>query len=171
MTSTKSPKETQPTTTTSTPSETFGQQLRRLRKKAGLTQEELAEKLDIHNVTVSKWENNELIPKTVNIRKLAEALHVPVLELLEPHAPNPTEWMLTIRIVDEFKEEVIDLNSDFPPIAKIILSHKGANVVLGGDYDIWADDKKFKRFIDELCANRQVAINHGISLGKIKPKK
>ena len=156
--------------TTSTPSESFGQRLRRLRKKAGLTQVELAYLVGVHETTIRFWEADKYSTTTENVKRLAEALGVPQAELLEGSPLTLDHWVLTIRIVEEFKEEVIDLNSDFPPIAKIILSHKGANVVLGGDYDIWADDKKFKRFIDELCANRQVAINHGISLGKIKPK-
>ena len=157
-------------TSTNGASESFGQRLRRLRKKAGLTQVELAYLVGVHETTIRFWEADKYSTTTENVKRLAEALGVPQAELLEG-SPLPLDhWVLTIRIVDEFKEEVIDLNSDFPPIANIILSHKGANVVLGGDYDIWADDKKFKRFIDELCANRQVAINHGISLGKIKPK-
>ena len=35
---------------------TFGEKLLSLRKKAGLSQEDLAEKLDITRQTVSKWE-------------------------------------------------------------------------------------------------------------------
>ena len=157
-------------TSTNGTTESFGQRLRRLRKKAGLTQVELAYLVGVHETTIRFWEADKYSTTTENIKRLAEALGVPQAELLEDSPPQPSHWVLTIRIVDEFKEEVIDLNSDFPPISNIILSRKGANVVLGGDYDIWADDKKFKRFIDELCANRQVAINQGISLGKIKPK-
>ena len=157
-------------TSTNGTTESFGQRLRRLRKKAGLTQEELAEIAQFDRKTIQRWELDKRQPSIEFVKRLAEALGVPQSELLEGSPPLLDHWVLTIRIVDEFKEEVIDLNNDFPPISNIILSHKGANVVLGGDYDIWADDKKFKRFIDELCANRQVAINHGISIGKIKPK-
>ena len=36
---------------------TFGQRLRELRIAAGLSQEQLAEKLDLSRQAVSKWEN------------------------------------------------------------------------------------------------------------------
>ena len=112
--------------TTSTPSESFGQRLRRLRKKAGLTQVELAYLVGVHETTIRFWEADKYSTTTENVKRLAEALGVPQAELLEG-SPLPLDhWVLTIRIVDEFNEEVIDLNSDFPPIANIILSHKGA---------------------------------------------
>ena len=167
MTSTKSPRETQATTLTSTPSETFGQRLRRLRKKAGLTQEELAKKLDIHNVTVSKWENNELIPKTVNIRKLAEAIHVPISELLENSASS-SEWVLTVRIVDGLREEVIDLTRGVPNISVINTSKDGGLLTLGGSYELWTDDGNFKKLINDLKKFRKTVIQNGIALGGIK---
>lgn len=42
-----------------------------LRKKAGLSQEELAEKIDVSRQSVAKWENGESLPDIVKCRELA----------------------------------------------------------------------------------------------------
>ncbi len=42
--------------------ETMGQIIRRLRKEKNLTQEELAEQLNISAPAVSKWENDTSMP-------------------------------------------------------------------------------------------------------------
>ncbi|MBR4241426.1 MAG: helix-turn-helix domain-containing protein [Eubacterium sp.] len=53
-----------------------------LRKEKGLTQTELAEKLNISNRTVSKWENGDGFPDITILPVLAEILGVSVDELL-----------------------------------------------------------------------------------------
>ena len=54
-----------------------------LRVKAGLTQEQLAEKLKIDKSNVSHWENGASFPKRARLPKVADALGVTVAELLE----------------------------------------------------------------------------------------
>lgn len=60
----------------------FGEQIFRLRKKAGLSQEELAARVGVHMNTISQWENGFYIPKMPKLQKLAEALSVTEAELL-----------------------------------------------------------------------------------------
>ena len=62
--------------------ETFGQRFQRLRKEAGLTQEEVAEKVGITPQGVSKWENDLSSPDINILVKLAEISGVSVEELL-----------------------------------------------------------------------------------------
>ena len=62
--------------------ETFGQRFQRLRKEAGLTQEEVADKVGITPQGVSKWENDLSSPDINILVKLAEILGVSVEELL-----------------------------------------------------------------------------------------
>ena len=45
----------------------FGEKLMQLRKKQGLSQEELAEKLGVSRQSVSKWESNNTYPETEKI--------------------------------------------------------------------------------------------------------
>ena len=61
----------------------FGNYIYDLRKKAGLSQSELAAQLGVTNKAVSKWENGKAKPSTDTIRKLANLLGVAVETLLE----------------------------------------------------------------------------------------
>ncbi len=60
----------------------FGNYLYSLRRGAGLTQQELAEKLGVTNRTISKWETGETFPETAQLVPLADVFHVTVDELL-----------------------------------------------------------------------------------------
>ena len=61
----------------------FGNRLYELRKKAGLSQAELGEKLGLSNKAVSKWENGQAKPGLDTVHKLADVLSVSVDDLLE----------------------------------------------------------------------------------------
>lgn len=60
---------------------TVGDCIKAARKKAGLTQAELAAKLSISAVGVSQWENNLRNPKFETLRKIADALNISVYDL------------------------------------------------------------------------------------------
>lgn len=60
----------------------FGNYLYGLRRGAGMTQQELAEKLGVTNRTISKWETGETFPETAQLIPLANIFHVTVDELL-----------------------------------------------------------------------------------------
>ncbi len=62
---------------------TFGNYLYDLRKKAGLSQSELALQLDVTNKAISKWENGNAKPSTKTLRKLAGLFGISVDTLLE----------------------------------------------------------------------------------------
>ncbi len=51
----------------------FGERLRKLRE-GKYTQEELAEKMNVHNITISKWENGLQSPHSNRISELARIL-------------------------------------------------------------------------------------------------
>lgn len=60
-----------------------------LRKKSGLSQEELAERLGISRQAVSKWERAEASPDTDNLITLARLYGVSLDELLLDAEPDP----------------------------------------------------------------------------------
>ena len=62
--------------------ENLGEKIWRLREKKGLSQEALAEMLDVSRQTVSNWENDRATPDAYKLKLLCEALGVSADELL-----------------------------------------------------------------------------------------
>lgn len=54
------------------------EKLKELRKEKGLSQGELAEKLNVVRQTVSKWEKGFSVPDTQTLLNIAQVLEVPV---------------------------------------------------------------------------------------------
>ena len=53
-----------------------------LRNKAGLSQDELAEKLFVTRQAVSRWENGETVPNTETLKLLSKLFRVSINTLL-----------------------------------------------------------------------------------------
>jgi transcriptional regulator with XRE-family HTH domain len=64
----------------------FGNAVRRLRIARGLSQEELADRVELHRTYVGGIERGERNPTLVTIRRIAEALEVPPWRLLRSEA-------------------------------------------------------------------------------------
>ena len=60
----------------------LGRKIYQLRKLSGMTQEQLAEKLDISRQTLSKWENETGVPDVESVVKISTLFHVSLEELL-----------------------------------------------------------------------------------------
>lgn len=60
----------------------FGENLYNLRKKAKMSQENLAEKVGVSRQSVSKWENGESYPGMDNIMKLCDIFHCKINNLV-----------------------------------------------------------------------------------------
>jgi transcriptional regulator with XRE-family HTH domain len=68
----------------------FGRTARRLRLALGLSQEELADRANIHRTYIGGIERGERNPTLTMIVRLAEALEVAPAKLLEPDEPEMT---------------------------------------------------------------------------------
>lgn len=62
--------------------QSMGDMISTLRKEKGMTQKDLADRLNITDKAVSKWERNLAFPDTATIPKLAELLGISVEELM-----------------------------------------------------------------------------------------
>ena len=62
---------------------TFGEKLQLLRKRQGLSQEKLAEQLDVSRQAISKWELGESLPDTENVVQLGKLFDVSIDYLLK----------------------------------------------------------------------------------------
>lgn len=65
---------------------TFNEKLSALRKQAGMSQEDLAEKLGVSRQAVSRWEAGSTLPDAVNLLGLSDLFHVTVDSLLRDDA-------------------------------------------------------------------------------------
>ncbi len=61
----------------------LGNSLFNARKKSGLSQEEVAEKLGVSRQTISKWETDETLPDIRQSKKLAVLYHLTLDELID----------------------------------------------------------------------------------------
>ena len=61
----------------------FGEKLINYRKKAGLSQEALGEKLNVTRQTVSKWELGQTTPGMDDLSRMSEIFNVSVDELIK----------------------------------------------------------------------------------------
>ena len=60
----------------------IGNKLNQLRKLSGMTQEQLAEKLNVSRQTISKWESGGTSPDLESIVKVSKLFHVSLDDLL-----------------------------------------------------------------------------------------
>lgn len=60
----------------------FNENLREIRKKNGITQEQLAEKLNVSRQAVTKWESGKSLPSIHNLKEMAIIFKVTTDELL-----------------------------------------------------------------------------------------
>ena len=61
---------------------TFAEKLKQIRKQAGMSQEQLAEKLGVSRQAVTKWETDAGIPDIGNLRAISDLFHISIDELL-----------------------------------------------------------------------------------------
>ena len=74
--------------------ENIGKFIAKLRKEKKLTQEQLAERLGVHNRSVSRWENGNSMPDYAVLPMLANGLGVSVAELVEGKKKETKSFLL-----------------------------------------------------------------------------
>lgn len=94
----------------------LNENIKRIRKSKGLSQEELAIKLNVVRQTVSKWENGLSVPDSSMLIILANELDTTVSELLGEPVAEPT--IDDLKILSE-KLEVINLQLAKRSITKV----------------------------------------------------
>ena len=61
---------------------TLGEKLQALRRRTGMSQDMLAEKLEVSRQAVSKWERDEAMPETDKLVRIAKLFDISLDELL-----------------------------------------------------------------------------------------
>lgn len=76
----------------------LGEHIRTLRQERGLSQEALAERLEVSRQAVAKWEHGAANPSTANLISLSRIFEVPLEELIpaeggEAGKPKKDRWL------------------------------------------------------------------------------
>lgn len=81
----------------------IGTNIRNLRKLNGLTQEELAKKINYSNKAISRWESGEVIPDVETINNMCEVFNVPISTMFEENiAPKEVDSVCKHRKRNKF---------------------------------------------------------------------
>jgi transcriptional regulator with XRE-family HTH domain len=82
---------------------TFGEKLKEARKKAGLSQEQFAQKLSVSRSAVAKWESDKGMPDINNLKAMAQLLDVSMDYLLdegEKLSFNETKEAINLELIE-----------------------------------------------------------------------
>ena len=149
--------------------DSFGSRLKALRKKAGLSQTQLAEKIGVSLLTLFRWEKNERQPRISEIKALAKALGVPENDLLnDPPPEHSGEWTIHINVADKFTKEEIDLNGNIQPIAQITVTPDGIAFTVKSDWEKLKTEAGLKQLFKQVLKAYPAMRNNGVALGAIK---
>jgi len=99
----------------------LGENIKRLRKDRGMTQEELAIRLNVVRQTVSKWEKGLSVPDADMLQRLAEALEVDITQLLgTPASYTPEQPEAVVEQLARINEQLAIKNRRARRIWKIV---------------------------------------------------
>lgn len=101
----------------------LGNSLFHARKKKGLSQEEVAEKIGVSRQTISKWETNETIPDIYQSKKMAALYDVSLDDLIDFDI-DLEEIKEIIEKSDEKLEEKIDWTNAWGKKYPILLKYQ-----------------------------------------------
>lgn len=119
-----------------------GEKIAKARKNANLTQDQLAELLEVTRQTISKWESDLTFPETSKVVKLAEVLKVSCDYLLREDKSAATEG---------FKHSEDSYAVEWAKLYPIL-----------GEYENSVDYNGYRRIFNEMI--KEMRVNHHYSL-------
>lgn len=105
----------------------LGEKISVLRKEKGLSQEDLANKLNVSRQSVYKWESNQSTPELAKLITLSEIFDVSLDELVNGTSEPETKEIAMLEINQESKPEAVEVTTKTNGGRKCI-----ANIVAGG---------------------------------------
>lgn len=163
----------------------LGKRIINYRKKASLTQQELASKLYVTDKTISSWESNRTEPDLETIIKLSEIFSCRVSELIYEEAPkNAIETEIKvklsrsefIRLEDFFnknskiQKEINQLDTYYQPINRKFLKDDNSEITEWLRIGVRGNKKilNYKNWYDNMyCDEYEVEIDDETNLAKI----
>lgn len=126
----------------------LGNSLFDARKKKGLSQEEVAEKLGVSRQTISKWETEETVPDIYQAKKLAKIYGLSLDELIDADL-DQKEIEEVIKNTDEKKEAKINWTNAWSRKYPILAT-----------YQQEVDIDRYARQIREMLTDLQVKYHY-----------
>ncbi len=126
----------------------LGNSLYNSRKKKGLSQEEVAEKLGVSRQTISKWETEETVPDIYQAKKLAKIYGLSLDELMDVDL-DQKEIEEVIKNTDEKKEAKINWTNAWSKKYPVLAT-----------YQQEVDIDKYARQIRETLTDLQVKYHY-----------
>ena len=93
---------------------TIGQRIRNSRIEQGVSQESLAELVDVSRQTVSKWENAAAYPSRENLTALIRIFHIPMDALVKDDWGRPEEKPPEVQYVEIPVEVPVEVKVEVP---------------------------------------------------------
>ena len=147
----------------------FGERLKKLRKKSGLTQEELAERTGYSIMTIRRWEWGTRDPRTEGIKALAQALNVPESDLLNDPPPASGEWVITLKVSNKLEMEEINLIGNVQPVTSIQATPDGCAVTIQAGWGMLETKKGLEQLFKRILKETYPAMrSNGVALGGLK---
>ena len=119
---------------------TLGQKLKEIRKKFGLSQEQLAEIINVSRQAITKWETDAGLPDTENLKELSRIFEISINYLLDNNNELPLLVMKKKLDKDNYKNKISSyeevLKEYYPAPWKIyILTREKKMTKLEGIFD------------------------------------
>lgn len=141
---------------------TTGQLIQQARKKAGLSQKQLGEKLGLSASMIGQWENDLRNPKHETLKRIAKALNVHILSLIDwDSIPDPKPGEEDEYIAEEDRDFIRKIRphlSDLDPLTdeeaalKTLLNSMGYNIIkTRGSYFFTYESGSSEISKDDLC--------------------
>ena len=147
-------------------SETMGQIIRRLRKERNLTQEELAQQLNVTFQAVSRWENGTGMPDISQVVPLASVFGVTTDALFNIEGTNATDEAYRIvneaNAMDNVEKSVMFYLDMISPTNKMRIEalRKNPPLVDRGITDITVSKAHMKSHLTEKLASPELTFLH-----------
>lgn len=124
--------------------------IKEARKKRGLTQKQLAEKLGVSTAMIAQYETGKRNPKIQTLEKIASALDIPSYELIN--------WGITLELLDN---DLLDASADKDADKEIILIDQKYKSIM--DNNDLSDLQKQKLLSNLISQTQILSIYHSMN--------
>ncbi len=130
--------------------------IKQLRKSRNMTQEELSERIGVHENTIRLWEKGIREPRSSDIRKLCEIFNCTETELL--NGPNSQTWELKLVVNKTGNTEGGTLDMTGLATATLEIGDLSMGITLSAPYVLWENNEEFEKLVEQLRRKRKTGL-------------